>query len=271
MTSINEIQRDFFLEEEEKKNSVNQSIDMDYILDRKPIFDEIMQSFPTTLGKAVSKREREEMKLKDSTLVYGEVTFETLGVIIEKIKKVYGRPNVGSSGPNGVLQDRGGLFYDLGSGTGKGVIGAAVLHNFDVCYGIELLEGLFSVSLDAINSYNTRGKAKLTGRSAETHCQMIHGDFLKVKFKDWRDADVVFVNSTCYDDNVMTELAQLAVGMKKGSFFVSLTKRLPTTDFEVLECEMAKMSWGDATLFIVQKTTEPRIDTFKYMNDEDDK
>jgi hypothetical protein len=68
----------------------------------------------------------------------------------------------------GFLQERGGIFYDLGSGTGKGVIGAAVLYNFDACYGIEILEGLYAVSLDAVNCYNTKGKPKLTGRPVET-------------------------------------------------------------------------------------------------------
>eukprot|EP01038_Epipyxis_sp_PR26KG_P005213 gene5213-7251_t len=147
------ILRAFLLEEQEIKfttNEIRRVFGMKK--KRKPIFDEIMQSFPTALGKAVSKREREELK----------------------------------------------------------------------------------------------------------DCQMIHGDFLKVKFKNWRDADVVFVNSTCYDDNVITELAKLAVGMKKGSYFVSLTKRLPTTDFKVLEHEMAKMSWGLGTIFIAQKTTKRR-------------
>ena len=88
--------------------------------------------------------------------------------MIEKIKKIYGKPYQGSSGPQGFLQNRGGIFYDLGSGTGKGVIGAAILHNFDVCYGIEYLEGLYSLSLDALNAYNTRGKAKLANREHDT-------------------------------------------------------------------------------------------------------
>jgi hypothetical protein len=48
--------------------------------------------------------------------------------------------------------------------------------------------------------------------------------------------------------------------MKKGSFLISLTKRLATLDFEVLEHEMYRMSWGEATIFIMQKTTEPNGD-----------
>lgn len=53
----------------------------------------------------------------------------------------------------------------------------------------------------------------------------------------------------------------ILVGMKKGSFFVSLTKRLPCKDFVVLDFEMYKMSWGEATIFIMQKTTDPRSAT----------
>lgn len=38
-----------------------------------------------------------------------------------QIKNDYGRPNVGSSGSKGFLQGPGGIFYDVGSGTGKPV------------------------------------------------------------------------------------------------------------------------------------------------------
>ena len=48
-------------------------------------------------------------------------------------------------------------------------------------------------------------------------------------------------------------------GMKRGSFFISLTRRLPIGDFEVVECNMYPMSWGDASIFIMQKVTESNI------------
>jgi hypothetical protein len=143
-------------------------LDMNSVMERKEIFDVVFQTLPVTIGKAASKKEREELKLRDPNLVYGEITFEALGLVFEKIKKVYGRPFQGTSGPLGFLQHRGGIFYDLGSGTGKAVVGAAILHNFDVCYGIEFLEGLYSLSLDALNAYNTRGKPRLVGRESDT-------------------------------------------------------------------------------------------------------
>jgi hypothetical protein len=156
-------------EEANKAAEILSQLDMVSVLELKEVYDATTQAFPVTLGKSVSKKEREERQLtKDATLIYGEFVFETVGVILEKIKKYYGKPNKGSSGSLGVLQRPGGIFYDLGSGTGKAVIAAAILHNFDVCYGIETLEGLYSTSLDVLNAYNTKGKAKLPPREQDT-------------------------------------------------------------------------------------------------------
>ena len=45
-----------------------------------------------------------------------------------------------------------------------------------------------------------------------------------------------------------------------GSFFITLTKRLPSLDFVLLEYEMHQMSWGEATIFIMQKQTDAATD-----------
>ncbi|CAN0442526.1 unnamed protein product, partial [Discosporangium mesarthrocarpum] len=55
----------------------------------------------------------------------------------------------------------------------------------------------------------------------------ILGDALDLEVCDWSGGDVVFANSTCFDDSLMRRLASAATAMRKGSFFVSLTKRLP--------------------------------------------
>jgi tRNA G46 methylase TrmB len=91
-----------------------------------------------------------------------EISFESFAIAIEKIRKVYGKPDVGHSGYTGVLQQRGGLFYDIGSGTGKGVLAAAIAHEFASCIGIEVLEGLFVLSQDLLAAYNNKGKVKLS-------------------------------------------------------------------------------------------------------------
>eukprot|EP01041_Mallomonas_annulata_P007443 gene7443-15223_t len=230
-------------------------IDLNAVKASQAIYDDLVSSFPTSVGKASSKKEREDLKLNSSTLVYGEISFEAFGITFEKIKKIYGRPNVGSSGPNGFMQTRGGIFYDLGSGTGKPVVAAAILNNFDICYGIEILEGLHTISLEMHTEYNARGKPRLN-RDIQTELSFLRGDILNMSVRDWRDGDVVFANSTCFDDALMADIAHTAVAMKRGAFFITFTKRLPSTEFAVLEYEMHQMSWGGATVYIHQKTTE---------------
>lgn len=73
--------------------------------------------------------------------MYGEIEMKSFALALLKIKYKYGLPNVGYSPPEGVMQQDGGIFVDLGSGTGKAVVAAAIVHNFDTAYGIEILEG----------------------------------------------------------------------------------------------------------------------------------
>ena len=53
----------------------------------------ITEEYPLALGKAVSKKDRDDMKTQLQSLVYGETEFRTLGYVFEKIKTVYGKPN----------------------------------------------------------------------------------------------------------------------------------------------------------------------------------
>ncbi len=47
----------------------------------------------------------------------------------------------------------GGVFVDLGSGQGKGVLAAALVHDFDEVVGVEHLEGLYLKSLELKDLY----------------------------------------------------------------------------------------------------------------------
>lgn len=40
--------------------------------------------------------------------------------------------------------------------------------------------------------------------------QMVRGDFLNQVTTDWTDADIVFANSTCYDDDLMQRISDIA-------------------------------------------------------------
>ncbi len=104
-------------EERDRLKAAMDAVDMDYVKEAEGVYNELMVSYPLALAKSTSKKEREDRQmLKNGNVVYGEIVFETMGIVLEKIKKYYGRPNVGSSGSEGVLQSKGGSFYDLGSG-----------------------------------------------------------------------------------------------------------------------------------------------------------
>ena len=103
-----------------------------------------MENCPVSRGKHASSDERQKVNDNRSTLVYGEITFRSYAIALEKIKNKYGG-----------LQEPGGIFYDLGSGTSKPALSSALLHDFDAVRGIELLEGLYNISVELAETWKT--------------------------------------------------------------------------------------------------------------------
>lgn len=228
-------------------------------------FDKFCDEFTTMKGQAASKRDRETAEdpvYKSADYTYTEIEFKTIAVVIEKIRKVYGVPNVACSGLSGVLQHKGGFFYDLGSGQGKTVIAASLLHEFDSCIGIEYLGSLVVAASDVERSYQTTKKQVsqiIADRDFDTHISMLFGDFMDFSTcKDWTNGDVVFVNSTSFVDATMEKIAELAAGMRRGSFVVTMSKRLPSPLFTLLDYGMYPVSFGQATVYIQQKMVNGR-------------
>ena len=55
-------------------------------------------------------------------------------------------------------------------------------------------------------------------------------------------ADLVLANSTCFDMNLMNKVAEKAQLMKVGSFMITLTKKLPTSD-QLITKDTSKRNW----------------------------
>jgi hypothetical protein len=183
----------------------------------------------------------------------------SFGAALLKIKAVYGRPGVGASGDGGVMQAPGsGVFYDLGSGAGKPAVAAATLFEFEACRGVEYLGGLVRASRDAKAAYEEVGVPLLAslGRTGPA-VDFYEADVTDLGAHDWSGGDVVFANSTCFDDGMLAAVARRAARLKRGAFFITFTKKLPSDHFEVRESELHQMSWGGATVFIQQKVTDP--------------
>jgi len=169
-------------------------------------------------------------------LVYGEVTFASLGIVMCQNFKV--KP--------------GGVFYDVGSGSGRGVFAALLLHDFEKLRGVEILEGLYKASVERVNVWKQKVLPALTSEAKQKGRTQPNQDvgFVNMDFRlfDWSDADVVFANSTCFDESLMTDMSALSELMKEGSYFISLTKKLKSDHWEVIEAKQYRMSWGHATV-----------------------
>lgn len=205
----------------------------------KRIFDALALEMPVSAGKRASTEERNQAKNRKSTLVYGEISFESYAIAIEKIKNKYGG-----------LQMPGGVFYDLGHGTGKPSLAAALLHDFDSVNGIEILESLYTLSMRLRSVWMENIHPLLSAAKRRTEVNFFLGD---ITVEDWSDATLCFANSTCFDDILMRAIADKADLMARGTFFITFTKRLPSDAWEVLEYESHQMSWGSATVYIQRK------------------
>lgn len=55
-----------------------------------------------------------------------------------------------------------------------------------------------------------------------TRIQFTHGDATVI---DWLDADVVFMNSTCFEDGLFNSLEARAVDLKPGTFIITTSRQ----------------------------------------------
>lgn len=195
-------------------------------------FNDLFTDTPLEVGKSLSKNEREELNLGDEkSLIYGEVEYKSFYTILRKIN-----PKPGLA------------FYDLGSGTGKAVFAARMTQDFSRCIGIEILSGLHDQAFHITQRYNQSFRQLLDGGQRQ-HAAVYKGSLLEY---NWSDGDVVFANSTCFDDNLMNDMSKMAQALKPGAIVVTFTRGLTGIEgkFEVLEKKREKMSWGPATVFI---------------------
>ncbi len=112
---------------------------------RQGLWNEILADYSTDKGKDLSQHERKEKAWTSSTLVYGEVAFPSFA---QYLWLLYSPELTG--GKYAPPPRNGGVFVDLGSGTGRALIAAALLHDFDKIVGVELLSGLHQAAVNVV-------------------------------------------------------------------------------------------------------------------------
>ncbi len=142
------------------------------------------------------------------------------------------------------------IFYDLGSGTGKAVIAAALLGSFSQVLGIELLPELYTEAKKVLLKFNKNVRPQLHPESRSVVVDYIHNDLFD---HDWSNGDVVFMQTTCFNENLMKRLEEQAEWLKPGSMVITLSKYLRSPSFKIIMNKKYPMGWGEATVFIHKK------------------
>lgn len=146
-------------------------------------------------------------------LTYGEILPEALETVIFRMLPL---------GPSDV-------FYDLGSGTGKICLQAALQTVVGRSVGIEISQSRSEVGIAALQKLRTcqppligSGEVEpLSGLVSERRIELITGDITQALLFD---ATAIFVNNVCFPDMLMNWLVSVLVTLPKLTRFVSMRK-----------------------------------------------
>lgn len=187
-----------------------------------------------------SKEERQYFSYNTTTLTYGEITFNGMYRIFQKLREL------------GFVETFGGVFVDIGHGSGKCVFAATLCHNFQTTYGIEILSGLYKISQKAYSNW-IKIRQDLSQAKRATNLSFHIGDALLL---DWSNGDIVFINSTCFDKRMMQQFAKLAGRLKYGSYVITVTYKLSSKVYELVSSFEADFSWGQGIVLIHRRLEE---------------
>ncbi len=162
--------------------------------------------------------------LNKSSFVYGEIKYLPFAFLLKEL-------DVGC----------GGVFVDLGSGSGKPVFTAALTRDFDRLVGVEYLPALTSLSKRLMRKYYSKIRPKLALKRQKQQIEFVNADFLTY---DFSDADVLFIASTTFDQHLMEVLARRCEGLKNGSTVITLSKKLDSKKLRLTSRYQMQTSWS---------------------------
>jgi SAM-dependent methyltransferase len=184
-------------------------------------------------GYIISSQARNKLSFHDKSHTYGEVIPDTFHKVLTAVKP-----------------KKGEVFYDLGSGTGKAVMMAALMFPFAKTVGVEILKDLHGTAESIKARFDTEIKPHLDNYPKDQEIEFINGDFLQV---DFSQADVVFAHSTCYHDELWSMLQRKFLEVKVGARVIMVTKTMHSPHLKPLLNDEFQMGWGRATVYAFER------------------
>ena len=208
----------------QQKNQLSQRSDWSNIENKTRILEAL---YKKDHAKYSSVRYRLLHLIQDKEFVYGEIDFLSFYTLLER------------TCPS--TQD---VFYDLGSGSGKGVFSALLFFNVKKSIGIELLPPLYKQSNTRLEKATQRFQQHDVEQEylpQMERIQFINDSFLHY---DFGDADIIYVAATCLSDPTWNELISKMAGLKPGSRIIVTTRMIHHEQFETVYQGIELMSWG---------------------------
>ncbi len=205
-----------------KEESIQEKLDR---AQKHPVIEEL---FTSVSGFGIPQEEKDLITQKGGIPTYGEILPSSLQTIL-----------------NDLHIKEGQTFYDLGSGVGKSVVQAFLEYPFSKAVGIELSPTRFKQAEVVAQ--------KLKNRTLEFRNE----DFV---MSDISDADVIYMASTCYPDELMNKLLDRFVTLKDGTIIISLRSlphRALSLGFKLINKYSLPMTWIERNSVYVYKLNKP--------------
>jgi SAM-dependent methyltransferase len=169
-------------------------------------------------GKAISHAARNKSEAVDQSLTYGEIVPDSFRALIDEAK-----PQPGE------------VFYDLGSGTGKPVILAALLYPFSRLIGIERLAPLSAAARRVLRDLKSQAKRPMPA------IRFLTGDILK---QNLGDAGVVYSHATAFTYELIDQIEERLHSLPSGARIALVGKTLESKAFAFKKSQVCQMNWG---------------------------
>lgn len=183
---------------------------------------------------SVSLDERRLKNLQaDKQYTYGEVVFYSFAQILE-----LAHPKPGE------------IFYDLGCGAGKPVFIAALIFDFAKACGVEKLESLYNLCVALNEKLPTLPEMQELPTDKKLNIEFINEDLLNV---DLSEADIVFINATCFYGDLWDAILARLLKLKVGARVILTTRVIKTGGFKLKHQNLFLMSWGLSQVSIYER------------------
>jgi SAM-dependent methyltransferase len=193
------------------------------------------QLFAAVDGYGIAARGKEHLGLgADPGFTYGEASLPGMEQIIATLG-----------------EGARGTFYDLGSGTGKAVILAAMLGAFERCIGIEFVPELHETALSIGREFDAVIRPSLPQEKQRVAVEFRNED---VFLADIRDGDVFLAHCcTCFTEEQMQKLQRSLLAIRPGALALMVSRSLPEGPFALAGSFPVQMGWGTATVYVYRR------------------